>query len=368
MGTATFNHQYNADPHSLPTNQLVEQALRAGIRAFDTSPYYGPAEQLLGKAFHTDYVKKNFKREDIIVCTKVGRISGDCFDYSREWVRKSIKQSCERLKTNYLDVVYCHDVEFVSEEEVLEAVTELRRLRDEEGVLTYIGISGYPVEVLCRLAERIYEVTGEPLDLVMSYANYTVQNTRLLSKGVKRLKNAGVNCVLNGSPLGMGLMRKQGVPVGSMGDFHPASDGLRHACHAASEFTDNEGEDLAALSVRYAYESWAREAASVGSDLQQEIDRNGQRLRTNTTKIGVTVFGVSNLAELEQTLKLYQDIILSINGDETQGRRWKTVNLLVDGARKVIGDYVDTTWDSPGKDYVRKPRTFRDSPSLNPRR
>ena len=41
MGTATFNNQYNADPFALPTTELVQRALSRGIRAFDTSPYYG---------------------------------------------------------------------------------------------------------------------------------------------------------------------------------------------------------------------------------------------------------------------------------------------------------------------------------------
>lgn len=48
FGTATFNHQYNIDPFKLPTTTLVHKALSDGIRAFDTSPYYGPSEELLG--------------------------------------------------------------------------------------------------------------------------------------------------------------------------------------------------------------------------------------------------------------------------------------------------------------------------------
>lgn len=49
FGTATFNYQYNADPHKLPTTALVHRAFSLGIRAFDTSPYYGPSEEILGK-------------------------------------------------------------------------------------------------------------------------------------------------------------------------------------------------------------------------------------------------------------------------------------------------------------------------------
>lgn len=48
FGTATFNYQYNTDPHNLPTTTLVHRALSVGVKAFDTSPYYGPAEEILG--------------------------------------------------------------------------------------------------------------------------------------------------------------------------------------------------------------------------------------------------------------------------------------------------------------------------------
>ena len=77
----------------------------------------------------------------MIICTKVGRIKIDEFDYRPEWVRKSVERSCERLGTEVLDVVYCHDVEFVTTEEALGAVGELFKFKDE-GKVRYVGISG----------------------------------------------------------------------------------------------------------------------------------------------------------------------------------------------------------------------------------
>ena len=52
----------------------------------------------------------------------------------------------------------------VSAAEVLEAVRELRRIRDEARTVKYVGISGYPVDVLCDLAEMVLRETGQPLD------------------------------------------------------------------------------------------------------------------------------------------------------------------------------------------------------------
>ena len=50
--------------------------------------------------------------------TKCGRYGTDrdAFDYSPKTIRRSVERSLKRLNTDYLDVVYLHDVEFVAEE------------------------------------------------------------------------------------------------------------------------------------------------------------------------------------------------------------------------------------------------------------
>ncbi|KAJ5497031.1 hypothetical protein N7463_009018 [Penicillium fimorum] len=316
MGTATFNSQYNADPYALPTTELVQRALSRGIRAFDTSPYYGPAEELLGRALATETVQTNFPRETYHLLTKVGRIAGSSFDYSPQWIRYSVQRSLQRLHTDYLDVVYCHDVEFVTAAEVVTAVRELRRLRDEEGVLRYVGISGYPVDVLSDLAETVLRETGEPLDIVMSYANFTLQNTRLHSHALPRLIAAGVDVVPNASPLGMGLLRRDGVPIGSMGDFHPAPNALRTAIRGASDCASQHGEKLEVVAIRFALEAWLRvgaRAGGLGAPLARAPDADPGFLSVASMgtgrRLGVSVMGVSNVAELDETLRVWHSIV-----------------------------------------------------------
>lgn len=324
MGTATFNSQYNADPFALPTTELVQRALSRGVRAFDTSPYYGPAEELLGHALATEYVQSTFPRHSYRLLTKVGRIASASFDYSPSWIRYSVHRSLHRLHTDYLDVVYCHDVEFVSPAEVLTAVRELRRLRDEEGLLRYVGISGYPVDVLSDLAEMVLQETGEPLDIVMSYANFTLQNTRLRSLALPRLLAAGVDVVPNASPLGMGLLRRDGVPIGSMGDFHPAPNALRGVIQDAADCAANHGEKLEVVAIRFALESWLRagaKAGALGPPLARSVDADPGFLSVahvgTGKRLGVSVMGVSNIDELDETLRVWHSILDGLeNGDD----------------------------------------------------
>lgn len=385
LGTATFNSQYNPDPYLLPTTNIVHRALSLGVRAFDTSPYYGPAEDLLGKALDTAFVHDNFPRRDYFLLSKVGRIGGAEFDYSAAWVRHSIQRSLDRLRTSYLDVVYCHDVEFVSPGEVLEAVTELRRLRDQSGVVKYIGISGYRVTTLCEQAEMILEKTGKPLDAVMSYANFTLQNTRLSSVALKRLRAAGVDVVPNASVLGMGLLRRTGVPIGGQGDFHPSPTELRGAIKKASDWCDSQNDRIEKVAIRFALETWMRQGESVGSKgdpasgipwVRETIEQIGG------TKLGVSVMGVSNVEELDETMRVWRSILDGLeNGEQTaveSGRgtgdhlwslsRQKKVAKLARGIRQVLGKWVDYTWTSPPPGFVnqRKALTAASEQLLTP--
>ncbi|KAK1138974.1 hypothetical protein N8T08_001618 [Aspergillus melleus] len=397
MGTATFNSQYNPDPYALPTTELVHRAFASGVRAFDTSPYYGPAEELLGRALATDFVRSTYPRDSYRLLTKVGRVAGSAFDYSPRWVRQSVRRSLARLHTEYLDAVYCHDVEFVSPAEVLAAVRELRRIRDVDGTVRYVGISGYPVDVLCDLAEMILRETGEPLDVVMSYANFTLQNTLLLSHGLPRLLAAGVDVVPNASPLGMGLLRRTGVPIGSMGDFHPAPDALRTVIQEASRFVDSQGEKLEVIAIRFALESWLREGSKVGAlgpplARSPEADPGFLSVVNMGTgeRLGVSVMGVSNVDELNESLRVWRSIVEGLESQDgeteevrdAQGsstleptasnapavltpsdgvitdRAWSRdrrnrVLSLTRQIRSILGpDWVDYTWLSPGPDFV----------------
>lgn len=332
--------------------------------------FYGCSNFLTGQALKTPYedTKVPFPRESYYIVTKVGRIAGSEFNYSASWVQKSIKRSLERLHTTYLDVVYCHDVEFVAPAEVLVAIKELRRIRDEEGTIKYIGISGYPVTVLCELAELVLAETGQPLDCVMSYANYSLQNRRLESDGLKRFIAAGVNVVPNASILGMGLLRKSGVPVGGAGDWHPAPNGLREACRKASDLCDSKNERLEVVAIRWALESWIQKGCAVGSKgdpasgvpwkLETSEDVGGQRL-------GVSVMGVSSIAELDETMRVWRSILDGLEKETAKGagreetahewslKRRDDVQGLAEGVWQALGKWTDFAWASPDEGYVR---------------
>ena len=261
----------------------------------------------------------------------------------------------------------------MSAEEVLGAIKELRRIRDEEGTIKYVGISGYPVAVLCGLAQLILQETGEPLDAVMSYASFTLQNTRLLSEGIPRLVDAGVDVVPNASPLGMGLLRSQGPPIGAMGNWHPAPDELRKVVRAASDWTDKQGERLEVVAVRYALENWLREGAKVGvcGDPMAISEGTYHSEPIARERLGVSVMGVSKIAELDETIRVWRSVLDGMADDLDQGsgvmtpsdavsdhewslQRRQKIRILAKGIRNVIGQWADFAWASPDPGFVNK--------------
>lgn len=409
LGTATFNTQYVADPHSMPYRDIVARAIAHGITAFDTSPYYGPSEELLGTALDELTTSQQqqptaLSRSDLTIITKAGRIASSEFDYSPAWIRYSVLRSLRRLRTPYLDLVYAHDVEWVSPPEVLAAVRELRRLRDEDGIIRYVGISGFPVDVLCDLAEMVRRETGEPLDAVMSFGNFTVQNRRLGAAWLgddcnnnnredrpdplTRLKQAGVDVVLNASMLGMGLLTSRGIPPdpnnnennnnnsdnsSPLAKWHPSPPGLRQACKQLAAIAARAGERLESVALRWSLAEWARvgSAAGVGVDYAPNVpgisgsSASGSSGDRRVIRIGPSVCGVSSVAELDETVAEWrgavQSLLLSGEGEadkkDARARQDKVASLVRTELWPALGpSWLDYAWESPGPGYVNSRR------------
>lgn len=295
-----------------------------------------------GRALQQPRILSHHPRSSYYLITKCGRIGGSEFDYSPAWIKQSITRSLARLHTTYLDVVYLHDVEFVSAPEVVEATKCLRELQ-AQGTIHYIGISGYPVPVLCDLAEMILRETGKPLDCVMSYANFTIQNHQLYTSGLARLRKAGVDCVPNASVLGMGLLRSSGIPDNGKDDWHPSPKELRAKVEQAARWVEERGERLEVLAIRWGLERWALDG-KVGSE-----------------SIGVSVMGVSNMGELEETMRVWNSVLdgISLPGRKVEEsekewslKRREEVAELAKGVREILGDYCEYAWPSPDEGYV----------------
>ncbi|KAL4985752.1 Aldo/keto reductase family-domain-containing protein [Aspergillus falconensis] len=347
LGGAGFSYQHTPNPNVEQTREVVNRAFDLGVRAIDTSPYYEPSEGLLGEALsHPDF-RARYRRADYILMTKVGRVSATKSDYSPDWIRYSITRSLQRLRTLYLDVVFCHDIELVEEESVLKAIGVLLELV-EAGTVRYIGISGYPIDTLARVARRSREIYGRPLDVIQNWAQMTLQNDRLEREGLQAFKEAGVNCVCSSSPLASGLLRGEGVPIAALGDWHPAPEGLRRAAHAAAVHVASQGEVLARLALRYALRraqhcstSDMRVGTIMGGTTVAEVEENvTTALKVLRRSDGMLQWGSQGLGESGESSNVEFDLHLFRAVEEILGK-WKNYSFS-DGEAERKGDVVQT--------------------------
>lgn len=121
------------------TQRVVHAALDAGITLFDTADIYGnrgDSERLLGEALGA-------RRKDIVLATKFGLPmdgSGRRQGGSRRYVRQAVEASLKRLKTDWIDIYYCHRPDPATPiEQTLEALDGLVR----QGKVRHIGCSNF---------------------------------------------------------------------------------------------------------------------------------------------------------------------------------------------------------------------------------
>jgi len=125
------------------TRAVVESALAEGITFLDTADIYGgtKSEQFLGEILEG-------RRDEVVLATKFGM--GEGGRGTRDYLRRSIAGSLERLRTDHVDVYYYHRPDGETPiGETIEAMQELV----EEGTVRAIGVSNFSVEQLNEAAE-----------------------------------------------------------------------------------------------------------------------------------------------------------------------------------------------------------------------
>src|SRR5712691_3384922 len=144
-------------------------ALECGLNFIDTSPFYGRgmSEVLLGIAL------RDIPRDSYLLGTKLGRYDLAHFDFSAKRVAESVDVSLHRLGTDHLDIVLCHDIEFVPMQQIVdETIPALKKIQ-QSGKVRFIGFSGYPMKIFKFILDQT------DVDCVLSYNQYCLQNTRL---------------------------------------------------------------------------------------------------------------------------------------------------------------------------------------------
>jgi aryl-alcohol dehydrogenase-like predicted oxidoreductase len=212
----------------------VRVAIDSGMNFIDTSPFYGRgmSEILLGR------VLPEIPRDSYYLGTKLGRYSGAHFDFSARRVAESIDISLERMKVDRLDVVLCHDLEFVEMSQIVDETLPALRKQVEKGKVRFVGVSGYPMKMFKYVLDRA------EIDVLLTYNHYTLQND-MAQELVPLCRAKGVG-LMNAAPFSARLLTTAPLPA-----WHKAPDDVRTVARAAAEHCAKRGTDIAKLALQY---------------------------------------------------------------------------------------------------------------------
>jgi D-threo-aldose 1-dehydrogenase len=192
FGGVAIGNGFNVNP-DLECLQCISAAWDAGVRYYDTSPWYGLgiSERRLGLFL------KDKARDEYTLSSKVGRIlepredfdvtqaiwKGKMnfayrYDYSADGVRRSIEDSLQRLGVSSLDIIYIHDLspdngdfgkDWLQYFEAARkgAMKELIRMR-EEGLIKAWGLGVNTIEPILKTME-----VADP-DIFLSACQYSL--------------------------------------------------------------------------------------------------------------------------------------------------------------------------------------------------
>ncbi|MBM7420496.1 MULTISPECIES: aldo/keto reductase [Chryseobacterium] len=202
-----------SDISDITASNILSTAWDAGMRYFDTSPWYGltKSERRFG-----EYLKSK-RRDEFVFSTKVGRLFKEVpkdqvpptmwknpldydfiHDYTSDGVKRSIEESLKRTGLSYIDIIYVHDL---SEDQVGDrypyflkqaqngAFKALSELRDE-GVIKAWGMGVNKIEPILDCLN-----SADP-DICLSATQYSIlEHEDAVDRLLPAVKKAGVKLV-----------------------------------------------------------------------------------------------------------------------------------------------------------------------------
>lgn len=207
------------------------------------------------------------------------------FDFSGKKTRESVDKSRELLGVDCIDVIQVlytiqwflefwfehfsfyiqiHDIEFAPDLDILlhETIPTLEELR-REGKVRYIGVTGYPLNVLNN---TILMAPGR-FATVLSYARYTLIDQSLTDYLETFHENKlGVICAAGHA---MGLLTNDGPQ-----SWHPAPDEIKSICKEAADICKDNGVELGKLAMHFFIQLDGVTTFLVGMQTSQLLDMN----------------------------------------------------------------------------------------------
>jgi len=278
-------------------NNLVAQAVEAGVNFFDTANVYsrGQSEQILGQALAK-------RRHEVIVATKVrGRMTDqpNGAGLSRVHIMDQVNQSLERLGTDYIDLYQIHGFDALTPfDEILRTMDDLVTM----GKVRYIGCSNLAAWQLMKAIGRSEQHNWVRFESLQAY--YTIAGRDLERELAPLLKDQKLGLMV-WSPLAGGLLtdkfhQNQQGPEGARRttfDFPPVNrDRLPGVLDGLAEVAKNHDCSMAQIALAWLLHQDVVTSVIVGA-------KNAEQLADNLKAPDITL-SEADLARLDEVSAL----------------------------------------------------------------
>jgi len=279
----------------MQARDAIEAAYAAGLRLFDTSPFYG-----IGLSEHRFGAALREKPHDFVLSTKVGRyllpeapekVDHRLFhgtlnmrlvvDYSYDGVMRAVDQSLQRLGIERIDVLHIHDIDIWSQgsreayekrfaEAMDGAYRALHRLR-AEGTIGAVGLGVNEIEPCLRAA-----AAGD-FDCFMLAGRYTLLTQEALDELLPLMTRKGMSMLI-AAPYNSGILATGAVP-GARYNYLPASAEIRERVARIEATAKRHAVPLQAAALQFPLGHPSVAAVVPGAINSREVEQNIALLR-----------------------------------------------------------------------------------------
>ncbi|MBM2716097.1 aldo/keto reductase [Mesorhizobium caraganae] len=266
FGGAAIGGLYRACPREAAMETL-QTAWEAGLRYFDTAPFYGFG---LSERRTGDFLRYK-PRDSYVLSTKVGRLfrpvpedqvpdhsyvdplpfALDC-DYSYDGIMRSVEFSYARLGLNRIDILFVHDIGTYTHG-VEKTKVHFRQLMDgglkaleelkSSGVISAYGLGVNEVQICLDVLREA------PLDCILLASRYSLLD-RSAEADLLPLCRQRQTSLIIGGVFNSGILAT-GPVHGAHFDYAPATEDILERVDAMEKIATEGGYPLAAAALQF---------------------------------------------------------------------------------------------------------------------
>ncbi|BCH35424.1 L-fucose dehydrogenase [Mesorhizobium sp. L-8-10] len=289
FGGTAIGGLYRACPREAAMETL-ERAWDAGLRYFDTAPFYGFG---LSERRTGDFLRDK-PHGSYVLSTKVGRLlrpvpDGQVpdhgyvdplpfavdYDYSYDGIMRSFEFSHARLGLNHIDILYVHDIGTYTHGAEAARVhlrhfmdTGLRALEElkSSGAILAYGLGVNEVRICLDVLSRA------PLDCILLAGRYSLLDRSAEAELLPLCRSRNTSLVIGGV-FNSGILATGPVP-GANFDYGPASGDILSRVGAMEEIARTGGYPLAAAALQFPLHEPAVATVLIGTAKPASLSRN----------------------------------------------------------------------------------------------